>query len=293
MQLDAIGTNTTQPTILEVSAANFQKEVVDRSKTTAVILDFWATWCGPCKTLTPTLEKVVRESNGKVALAKCDIDKNPDLADMFGIQSVPTVVLLVAGKIVDGFVGAQSEAKVRDMLAKHAGLVRADALEEALKLEKAGDAQGAVASLRQALRDDPARHLARAHLARLLLATGLTDEGTQVFESLPEEARESEPARAARSLIELAKSRVDLAPLRAQVAARPDDVAARLSFGRALLADQQIEQGLEELLTAAKRDLRFQGGEPRKALIEAFEALGESHPLVPRYRRELSLLLCS
>lgn len=295
MQLDSILPNTTPPPppIFDVTAATFQKDVVERSKTTPVLLDFWATWCGPCKTLSPTLEKVVRDARGQVALAKCDIDANPDLADMFGIQSVPTVVLLVGGKIVDGFVGAQGEAKIKAMLAKHAGAAQVDPVQEALAMEKAGDPQGAIAGLRAALRADPGGQLARAHLARLLLASGLTDEGRQVFEGLAPDARDSEPARAAHSLIELAKSRVDVAPLRAAVAAKPEDVSARLALGRALIADGQAEAGLEELLAAARKDLRFEGGEPRKALLAAFEALGEANPLVTRYRRELSLLLCS
>src|ERR1700754_5046697 len=126
MNLDSTRATSTIPAVIDVTTETFQKEVVERSRTTPVLLDFWAPWCGPCKTLSPTLEKIAREMNGKVVLAKVDIDTNPELADAFGIQSVPTVALLVAGKIVDSFVGAQPEAKIRELLAKHAGLVKKD-----------------------------------------------------------------------------------------------------------------------------------------------------------------------
>lgn len=293
MKSDSILPAAPAPAVLDITTETFQKEVVERSRTTPVLLDFWATWCGPCKTLSPTLEKIAREMNGKLVLAKVDIDQNPELADAFGIQSVPTVALLVGGKIVDGFVGAQPESKIRELLAKHAGLVREDPVEAALALEKAADVNGAIARLRAAVREMPARHEARAHLARLLLASGSTEDGRKVYETLPPEARELEPARSAKALIDLADSRVDVAPLEAAVKAQPDDVAARIALGKALLADNQPEKGLEHLLQAAKTNLAFDGGAPRKALIEAFGLLGEANPLVTRYRRELSLLLCS
>lgn len=293
MQFEAQSAAQTSSAILDVTAASFQKEVVDRSMTTAVLLDFWATWCAPCKTLSPTLEKLAREMSGRLVLAKVDIDQNPELADAFGVQSVPTVALLVGGKIVDGFVGAQPEAKIRELIAKHVGPAQRDGLEDALAFEKAGDAQSAILALRQALSTAPERLDVRAHLARLLLVSGMTAEGIRLFEALPPEALELEPARVAKGLVELAQSRVDVAPLQAAVALHPDDIAARIALGRALLADDQFEKGLEELLAAAKRDLKFDGGAPRKALIDAFNVLGETHPLVTRFRRELSLLLCS
>jgi putative thioredoxin len=168
-----------------------------------------------------------------------------------------------------------------------------DELADALAFEKADDARTAIEALRQLLTKSPTRNDVRAHLARMLLTAGMTEEGQRIFATLPPEALELEPALAAKRLIELAQNRADTAPLKKAVEANPKDVGARLALGRALLAEQQTDEGLQMLLSAARLDLSFQDGEPRKALLQAFEALGESNPLVTKYRRELSLLLCS
>lgn len=294
MQTDTLKSSPqTAPLVLDVTTATFQKEVIERSIKTPVLLDFWATWCGPCQTLSPTLEAITNELGGRVVLAKVDIDQNAQLADAFGVQSVPTVVLLVGGKIVDGFVGAQPEAKIRELIGKHVPNAMKDELADALAFEKADDARTAIEALRTLLTKSPARNDVRAHLARMLLVAGMTEEGERIFATLPPEALELEPAQAAKRLIELAQNRTDTAPLKKAVESNPNDVGARIKLGRALIAEQKNEEGLEMLLSAARRDLTFEGGEPRKALLQAFEALGEANPLVTKFRRDLSLLLCS
>ncbi|MFN0243619.1 MAG: thioredoxin [Planctomycetota bacterium] len=284
--------------VLDVTTATFEREVLTRSHETPVLVDFWATWCGPCRTLSPTLEKLAREAVGRFVLAKIDIDKHPELAEAFGVQSVPTVALVKGGQIVDGFVGAQSEPQMRALLDRHLGTTT-DPLADALALEKQGDASGAIAALTREVQGRAGSSQARAHLARLLALGGFHELARKHFDALSPTDRESEAGKAARTLLELSNSSADVDALRAKVAAAPDDpndphnVAARIALGRALLASQKHADGLEELYQAAARDLKWSDGEPRKALIDAFEMLGASNPLTTEYRRRLSVLLCS
>ncbi|MBL8860887.1 MAG: thioredoxin [Planctomycetes bacterium] len=281
---------TTTAPIVDVTTETFVQEVVERSRTTPVLVDLWATWCGPCKTLGPTLEKLAREMNGKFVLAKIDIDANPEIADAFQVQSVPTVLLLKGGRPVDGFVGAQPEKKIREILEKHLG-PGVDPLEAALAHEKAGDPASALMHVAELADQDPPHPLARAHRARLLLAIGETEDGRAEYEALTDQEQDSDPGRAAKGLLALQAQKTDLAPLLAAVQQAPESVAARLALGRALLAEGRNAEGLEQLYQAAKLDLRYNDSEPRRALVEAFEALG-ADPAVVEYRRKLSILLC-
>jgi putative thioredoxin len=278
--------------IVDVTTQTFVQEVVERSRTTPVLVDLWATWCGPCKTLGPVLEKLAREMHGRFVLAKVDIDQNPEIADAFQVQSVPTVILLVGGRPVDGFVGAQPEAKIREILARHVGPL-VDPLVEALELEKAGKPEEALRKVEVLAAKSPPHPLSAAQRARLLLVVGRSEEGERALAALSEEDRASEPGRAAQALVALRGQRAELGPLEARVASDPDDVPARLALGRALLAAGRSQDGLAQLHEAAKRDLRFNDSEPRKALLAAFEALGDADPLVVEHRRKLSILLCS
>jgi putative thioredoxin len=278
--------------VFEVSTATFERDVIERSRKAPVLVDFWATWCAPCRTLSPVLERLAAEANGAWTLAKIDIDQSPDLAQAFGIQSVPTVALLKDGKIVDGFLGAQPEAKIRAVLAKHVVPAR-DAIAEALELERAGKPAEAIALLRARAKEDRSDAKARAQLARLLALSGAAGEAELLLDALPEEERESEPARAALAILGAQSHAGDLEKLRAAVTASPDDVEARLKLGRALVAARKIEDALPVLYEAARRNVGFQGGEPRKAMLEALTALGEDHPLTTEYRRKLSFLLCA
>jgi len=278
-------------TVLDVTTATFEGEVVERSRRTPVLVDFWAKWCGPCRTLSPVLEKLAAEAQGAWVLAKVDIDLSPDLADAFGIQSVPTVVLLKGGKVVEAFLGAQPEKKIRELLAKHVTPPR-DPIAEALDLERAGKPAEAIALLRERAREERDDWKARAQLARLLALSGAAGEAELLLDALPADERESEPARAVRTILSAQSHAGDVERLRRAVADAPADVGARLALGRALLAARSFEQALPELFEAARRDVGFQGGETKKALFDAFTTLGEEHPLTIEYRRKLSVLLC-
>jgi putative thioredoxin len=280
---------------LDITLQTFEKEVIQRSLSTPVLVDFWAPWCEPCKTLGPALDKIARENAGGVVLAKVDIDQNPELADAFGVQSVPTVVLVKGGQVVDGFVGAQPEAKIKELLARHGVKAQpaVDPLADAFELEKKGDLEGAVRLVRNHVVMGGGDAAARAHLARLCALAGRNDEAKKTWDALPDDAKESDAGRAAKAMLDLAAQAGDLVQLEAAAQKHPADVAARLALGRGLLAARQFERAFEELWTAAQTDLAFNGGEPKKALLDAFGVLGEESPLTKQYRRKLSVLLCS
>jgi putative thioredoxin len=280
---------------VDVDAGNFQREVLERSQEVPVLIDFWAPWCGPCKTLGPILEKLAAEHGGRFVLAKIDIDANVELAEAFRVQSVPTVLLVAGGRPVDGFTGALSEKRVREFLAPHLGGASApDGLARALELEQAGQRAEAIEVLVAHLARAPKEAApARIALARLLLTEGRGEEAQAIFAELGPAERDSDDARAVQTALQTWADRPDVEALEAAVAAAPEDLAARLEYGRGLIASGQWEPGLEELYETAKRDLRFDDGAPRKALLEAFELLGEADPLTLEYQRRLSHLLCS
>jgi putative thioredoxin len=283
---------STAPSVVDVTPESFQREVVERSRTTPVLIDFWATWCGPCKTLSPVLEKLAREMSGKFVLAKIDIDANPELADAFRIQSVPSVILLKEGRIVDGFLGALPEAQLRKFLEQHLGAAALDALSQAQKLEHEGKRAEAIETLRTHLARASGDGKARVMLARLLVAEGTLEEARKVFAKVSGADLESDEAKAIASRLEGAAKAGDVSKLEAAVAAEPKSPAARLALGQALVALNRYDEGLEQLLEAAKLDVRFEDGAPRKALIEVFNVLGQADPRTLEYQRRLSMLLC-
>lgn len=279
--------------IVDVTVESFRDEVVERSKKVPVLVDLWATWCGPCKTLGPLLEKVVNELGGKVVLAKVDVDQNPEIAEIFGAQSIPTVVLIKDGRPIDGFVGAQTETQIREMLKRHLPAAAVDALAAALELEAGGDILGALEALRELADAPKPAKLARAHLARIYAQNGAVDEARTEYQLLLPEDVDSEPARTAKALMALEEQKVDLGPLEAAVAKDPQDLKAQLALGKGLLAAGRTEEGLDRLYQACIVDIKFDGGAPRLSLLEAFDALGPTNPLAVQYRRKLSILLCS
>ena len=280
--------------VVDVDIQNFEQVVLQGSVQTPVLVDFWATWCEPCKALTPTLEKLAEEMAGGFLLAKVDVDANPEVAQAFRIQSVPTVVLFVNGQPADAFAGARSAAEVREFLEKHVQPAAAQSpLEEVRELAGAGELVAAIGLLTDWLEEHAQDGEAQAVMAGLLLSAEDVEGARAHFALLDEEARQSPEARRVAARLELLEGAGDLEALRAEVAADPRDVGKRLALGRALLAAQRTEEGLEELFEAALRDIGFEDGAPRKALIDVFQALGPKDPLTLEYQQRLSVLLCS
>jgi putative thioredoxin len=301
-------TPATPDVVIDVTAGTFERDVLLRSREVPVLLDFWATWCGPCRTLGPLLERVAHAENGRFVLAKIDTEAEQELAAAFQIQSIPTVLLFVDGRPVDGFMGALPEEQIRAFLEPHLGPGGAEGsaaadgsaalLERVRALEQGGNRGGAIVHLLEALRGAPAGPEAgslRVELARLLLDEGRADEVDDVVAALSDEDWAGEAGARLAARLELVRAQAagpGLEVLAAAVEAAPDDVDARLALGRALVAAGRHEDGLEELLAGARKDLKHDGGAPRKALLEFFELLGPEDALTLEYQRRLSHLLC-
>ncbi|HEV7268799.1 MAG TPA: tetratricopeptide repeat protein [Falsiroseomonas sp.] len=283
----------------------FMQDVVEASRETPVLVDFWATWCGPCKTLTPTLEKVVRAAQGRVRLVKIDIDKNRQLVQQLAqmglpLQSVPTVVGFVQGQIADLFQGALSEGEVKkfvESLLKMGGgqLPGADLLAEAKAAVEAGDHRTALELFAALAQAEPENAEAFAGLARALMNLGEEEQAQQVLDQVPEKIREHAEVASVRSALQLAiegrKAREKLGEFEDRLAADPDDHAARIDLAVALNAMEERGKAVDALIEAIRRDKAWNEEAARKQLLKFFEAWGFDDPATLAGRRKLSTLL--
>ncbi|RPE81316.1 thioredoxin [Vulcaniibacterium tengchongense] len=281
------------PHVFDATADNFETEVLQKSLQTPVLIDFWATWCGPCKTLGPILEKLAADYNGAFVLAKVDVDKEPQLSGAFQIRSVPTVFLVKGGQIVDGFPGALPEGQLREFL-RHHGIEPAEA--EAPVEEVAAppaDPHAEVMRLRRAVETEPDNDELKLDLAVALLRTGGAHEAEQILDALPANLATDDRALRARARLGFAALLKDAPPvevLEAAIARDPDDLRARHLLGAHRIVGGHSEAGLEQFLEMLRRDRNYAEGLPRKALIDAFRVV-EDEDLVGRYRRKMSSLL--
>jgi putative thioredoxin len=273
--------------IIDVTVDNFTG-VVERSMQVPVLVDFWAPWCEPCKTLLPIVEKLAAEYQGRFLLAKVNIDEQQALAGQFGVRSVPTVKLVRDGRIVDEFTGALPESQVRAFLDQHMEQPADRFLAAAEQAWAGGDAAQAEALLRQAMSEVPDDHRAPLMLAELFAATGNTDEAAQLLATLPADAALSPQAEALRARLTFAaaaKDAPDIESLQQALAANPGDSQARhqLAARRVLAGD--FEGALEQLLELVRRDRAYGDDAGRKGMLQVFELLGGQGELVNRYRR--------
>ena len=282
------------PHVFDATTETFETEVLQKSLQTPVLVDFWATWCGPCKTLGPMLEKLAGEYHGAFELAKVDVDKEQQIAAAFQIRSVPTVFLVKGGQIVDGFPGAVPEGQLREFLTQH-GVVPLEAVpdeEEAVEAPPL-DPQAQVDVLRAAIAAEPNREELKLDLALALLQTGATAEATALIDALPANLSTDDRAVRARARLEFA-SALQEAPaaevLEARIAANGDDLQARHLRGVQLLLSGQDAAALEQFLDMLRRDRTYDEGRPRKLLIDAFKVI-EDEDLVGQYRRRMASLL--
>lgn len=287
-------TDTAHPHVFDVTQDNFESDVLQASLDTPVLVDFWATWCGPCRTLGPMLEKLAVEFNGAFRLGKVDVDANQQLAAMFGIRSIPTVMLVKDGQILDGFAGALPEGQLREFLARHVQPLddsAADAGEAAAApVESAADA---VNRLQQAIAAAPERPELKLDLAVALMRLGNVDAARAELEALP--ANLATDVRAVRlsHQLELAGALAgapSLEELRRRVEADPSDWEARDLLGVRLLIEDEPAAGLDQFLAVLEKARDWNDGAARKRLIAAFATLDDAE-LIGRYRRRMASLL--
>jgi putative thioredoxin len=279
--------------------ASFVADVIETSKTTPVIVDFWATWCGPCRQLGPALEKAVTAAKGAVKLVKIDIDRNPAFAGQLRVQSIPAVFAFVDGRPVDGFMGALPESQVKqfvDRLAK-AGNGGGSPVDEMLDMAREslelGDLGGAAQAYAQVLQAEPQNLKALGGLARLYQQAGDLERAREVLAMAPEGAKDPDldGVRAALALAEEAPS--ETAEFEQRLAADADDHEARFELAKALAGQGQMMEAVDELLEIVRRDRAWNDEAARKQLLTIFEAAGPVSDVAKQGRRKLSALLFS
>ncbi len=278
--------------MLDITTENFETEVIHASQSVPVLVDFWAPWCGPCKSLSPILEKLETAYEGRFVLAKINSDEQQELAAAFGIRSIPTCVLMMGGKPVDGFMGALTEGKLREFLDKHLpgeGAVAAeDEVDEAQEALASGDVEGAIARMDEALRAEPANDELRYDYVKLLIGTGHLTEAASAL--APALAQIPVPLRfealqqwlnAIEFVTTDARGRWPLAQFEALIAANKRDFEARFAKARVLMVANDWVGALDELLEIIMRDKKWDGEAPRKTFVAILELLTPPKPKAP------------
>jgi putative thioredoxin len=289
-----------QPDLIkDTTTQTFVKDVIEESRQQPVLVDLWAPWCGPCKQLTPILEKAVTAAKGKVKLVKMNIDEHPAVAQQMGIQSIPAVIAFVNGQVADGFMGALPEGQVNEFIGKITqGMPggEPDLLGEAEALFTAGDVANAASVYAEVLAQDSTNIAALAGLARCYVTTGAFEQATQTLTMVPESKRGDAAVSAVQSMLDLAlqaQSVGPLAELEQKVAADPLDHQARFDFATALNAKNMRVEAANQLLEIVKRDRKWNDDGARKQLLQFFEAWGGDDDATVESRKRLSTILFS
>ena len=287
--------------IKETDTASFMVDVIEASATTPVIVDFWAPWCGPCKQLTPLIEKLVKQYAGKVKLVKINVDENQELAQQFRVQSIPAVYGFKDGRPVDGFMGAVPESQIKqfiDRLTGGAGSPLDEALAEADALMQGGQNDEALALYQEILAQDPTHVKALAGALRCYMALGQDDMARQVIEKLPAPIKNGPDVQGVQAALDLKAAtantgNAEVEHLEAKVAADPKDMQSRLDLAMARYGAGDKAKAVDDLLAMVKADRAWNEQAARKQLVKFFEAFGPTDPLTLTGRRRLSAILFS
>ena len=292
--------NTTSNNIKDVTSENFMAEVVELSKSTPVIVDFWAPWCGPCKELGPNIEKAVSSTNGKVVLAKVNIDENQDIAAQLRVQSIPTVYAFVDGQPVDGFMGAQPESAIKDFVKKVSDLNKSgpnidEMLENANSLYKEKNYPNAGEAFETILSIDAEKKEAISGYIRSLIGLKKYEAASDFISSIEDKLKEDNLVKEAIAALDLslkaegASSKTS--ELRMKIESNPKDMDSRQELAIALYGAGEIENALDCLLDSINFDRNWNEEAARKQLVEFFSAIGLQDPIVVSARKRLSSIL--
>jgi putative thioredoxin len=287
-----------QDLIKDGSDATFMADVVEESRKQPVIVDFWATWCGPCRQLGPALEKAVLAAKGAVKMVKIDTDKNPRIAAQLRVQSLPTVYAFVDGRPADGFVGAQPDSQIKAFIERLALPPEQADLEHLLSLGaesmQLGDTAGAAQAYAEVLQIDPQNLKGLAGLARVYLATGETDQARQILGMAPPDANDPD-LQGVRAALELAGEggQADVRGLEARLAKDPADHETRFELANALAGHGQLDLATDHLLRIVEQDREWNDQAARKQLLKVFDAAGPTSEVAKNGRRRLSSILFS
>ncbi|MBS0386436.1 MAG: co-chaperone YbbN [Proteobacteria bacterium] len=286
--------------VKEGSDQGFMADVIEASRQQPVVVDFWAPWCGPCRTLGPMLEKGVRAANGKVRMVKINIDEHPGVAGQLGVRSIPAVYAFDKGRPVDGFMGAIPESQIKLFLDRLTGSTSVEdvnaLLAQAAESLTLNDVGGAAQSYMAVLQIDPANTKAIAGMARIAINAGDPDEARAMLEMVPEDKQNDPDIQGVRAALELAGKPVaaDAAnELGLKVATHPDDLQARFDLADALSARGDLEAASEQLLAIIERNREWNEGAARTQLLKIFDAAGPASDVAKQGRRKLSAILFS
>ncbi len=279
--------------IFDIDESNFNQAVVENSHRLPILVDFWADWCEPCKTLIPILHKLAEELAGQFILAKVNADQQQNLTQQNAVRSLPTVKLIVNGEVVDEFSGAESEAHIRKMLEPY--LVReSDKLMAAAVAEyEQGNNEAAIKLMMQAADADPSNIRVQIMTMKVLMENGRKEEAAIIFGRIPAEQKQTSDVLAIQSQLEAIDPVVGakLEELQARIEKDENDLAAREELSVILVQETKFESALEQLLEIMKRDRAYNDDAGRQGLLKLFETLGSANPLVTQYRRRIATLL--